>query len=275
MPKHLSLKVRNEPLPSDEPDRGAEQPVYVPATTRILIASDSPILRSALRLLVETRPGLHVSLETTTCPLAVGKVDINGIDAALLDFDLNDSTEPRMRCLRELLEALGGVPGLILTGEPTFEACQFAFQFGVKGLILKNNSQYDLFGAIARVRRGEVWLEGPALAKLFAESFHQKRVEDDNIAKLTKREREIIRIAGRGLTNRQIGQQLCISEATVRHHLSAIFDKLGVATRSALIAFAYCYRLADTPDPEVDWRSWVASGQSVSSVGSSAPVTKR
>ena len=248
--------------------QSVQQPVYVPAPTRILLAGDQPILRSALRLLIEAREGLKVTAEVPNCADMLESIDINGIEIALIDFDLNDSSEPRMRSLRDFLVALSGIPVLILTAQPEFEACQGAFQLGVKGLILKENTQYDLFGAIARVRRGEMWLEGSAIARMFAQSAHQRRkdFEHEKIARLTKREREIIRVAGRGLTNRQIAQQLCISEATVRHHLSAIFDKLGVATRSALIVFAYCYRLADAPTPDVEWVSQIVSTDRVASV---------
>lgn len=266
--EEFSFKVDEENGPmNDNPGSVEPTVVYAPAPTRILLAGDQPILRSALRLLIESRPGLQVDFETANCPSTIGQMNANGIDVALLDFDLSDASEPRLRALQQLLDALSGISVLILTTEPSFDACQRAFQFGVRGLILKENTQYDLFGAIARVRRGETWLEGPALARMFAESLNQKQkgFEEEKIARLTKREREIIRVVGRGLTNRQIGQQLFISEATVRHHLSAIFDKLGVATRSALIVFAYCYRLADQPTPDVDWVAQIASGDRSSS----------
>jgi DNA-binding NarL/FixJ family response regulator len=255
----------------------AESLVFTPASTRILLSGDQPIMRSALRLMIETRPGLQVSFETANSPDDVGRVNAREIDLAVLDFNLNDTSEGRMRLLREIVGALHGAPTLILTTEPMFEACQRAFEYGVKGLLLKENTQYDIFGAIARVRRGEVWLVGPTLAKMFADSLVQKRTgpEDERISRLTKREREIIRVAARGVTNRQIAQQLCISEATVRHHLSAIFDKLGVPTRSALIVFAYCYHLADQPTPDVDWIAQIASGDRAGdSSSSSAPLRR-
>jgi len=257
----------------DEPPR-AETLTFTPASTRILLAGDQPIMRSALRLLIETRPGLQVPFETANSPDELRRVNLQEIDLALLDFNLNDTSEVRLRLLQEILEALQGAPALILTTEPKFEACQRAFEGGVKGLLLKENTQYDIFGAIARVRRGEVWLVGSTLAKMFADSLVQRRAgpEEERISRLTKREREIIRVAARGVTNRQIAQQLCISEATVRHHLSAIFDKLGVPTRSALIVFAYCFHLADQPTPDVDWIAQIATGDRSAS---SSPATHR
>lgn len=251
-----SSNAEGEPAfePPDVPDS------CTPA--RILLTGDSPILRSAVRLLIATRPELLVAFETSNCPTAIGRIDLGTIDIALMDFDLNDTTEQRLLALQELLKALVGVPVLILTADPEVGACQCAFRYGAKGLILKDKTQEELFGAVARVRRGEVWLEGPALARMFTNPSPPRKGRsevEERIARLTKREREIIRVAGHGLTNRQIAQQLSISEATVRHHLYTIFDKLGVATRCTLMVLAYCYCLADPPKPDAEWLSLIRS----------------
>ena len=101
--------------------------------------------------------------------------------------------------------------------------------------------------AVESVAAGKVWLERDLLAETFGESSHARRScsESERIAQLTQREREIIAVAACGLTNRQISQRLNISEATVRHHLSSVFAKLGVANRGELIIFAFRHGLAD------------------------------
>ena len=71
--------------------------------------------------------------------------------------------------------------------------------------------------------------------------------EDEKIARLTEREREVIALVGDGLRNRQICERLVISEATVRHHLTSIFSKLNVADRFELAIYAYRHHLADIP----------------------------
>jgi DNA-binding NarL/FixJ family response regulator len=221
--------------------------------TRIVLCSDQPIVRSALRVLIDRRSTYQVTIETAICPHAVRYVAALGIDVALLDFDLNDCSEERLETLRLLLDITPAAPVLILTADPEPEACHRAFEFGVRGLVLKSKTLDDLFGAIDRIRRGERWLEGPALEKLLGQSSKARKVnpEEARIAQVTKRERQIIEIVACGRTNRQIGQQLFISEATVRHHLYAIFEKLGVSSRGELIVYAYRHNLADRSILEV------------------------
>jgi two-component system nitrate/nitrite response regulator NarL len=149
--------------------------------------------------------------------------------------------------LQALLSTAPAVPVLILTLDPDTEACHVAFRFGVRGIVLKSKRLDDLFGAIDRIRRGETWLEGPALQKLLLQNAKARTVsvEDSRIATLTKREREIVKVVAGGRTNRQVSEELFISDATVRHHLCTIFDKLGVSSRGELIVYAYRNGLAD------------------------------
>jgi len=152
------------------------------------------------------------------------------------------------------LAAAPSVPVLILTTDPDSEACHVAFRLGVRGIVLKGKRLDDLFGAIDRIRRGDTWLEGPALQKLLDQSMRGKKVsaEDGRIAQLTKREREIVKVVAGGKTNRQVSEELFISDATVRHHLCTIFDKLGVSSRGELIVYAYRNGLADRKSLEAN-----------------------
>jgi two-component system, NarL family, nitrate/nitrite response regulator NarL len=213
----------------------------------VILCGDQPIIRSALGLLIGSRSDYRVAIETAICPHALELLVDSGSDVVLLDIDLNDCSEQGLAWLQSLLSAARELPVLILTADPEPEPCRLAFESGARGLILKTRPLEDLFRAIDRIRRGERWLEGPALEKLLSRSSRAARTdpEDTRIAQVTKREREIIQVVASGRTNRQIGQQLFISGATVRHHLSAIFEKLGVSNRGELIVYAFRHRLAD------------------------------
>jgi DNA-binding NarL/FixJ family response regulator len=214
--------------------------------TRVVLCSDQPIMRSALHLLIDTRAQYDVAVETAICSNALRQLDGIGIDVLLLDFDLNDGSVDRLARLQSLLAAGPTVPVLILTLDPDAEACQVAFRLGIRGIVLKSKRLDDLFGAIDRIRRGDTWLEGPALQKLLEQGSRKKAsAEDTRIAMLTKREREIVKVVAGGRTNKQVSEELFISDATVRHHLCTIFDKLGVSSRGELIVYAYRNGIAD------------------------------
>jgi DNA-binding NarL/FixJ family response regulator len=217
------------------------------AAPRVAICGDQPITRGALRALIEKASKYHV-IETAGCATAFALLASVGVEALLVDFDLIDSSAELIGRLRGLLAAAVGLPILILTSEANAEACRAAYESGARGLILKRRTLVDLFGAIERIRRGDIWLEGVALQQILRENGRTKKTPaagEGLIAQLTGREREIVRAVAGGRSNREVGAHLFISEATVRHHLVKIFDKLEVASRAELMVFAYRHELAD------------------------------
>jgi two-component system response regulator NreC len=232
--------------PSEAERARASRDAAEEAPTRVVLCSDHPILRSALHLLIDTRSSYEVAFESAICPNAFRLLDGGDIDVLLLEFDLDDNSRERLAGLEQLLAAAPSLPVLILTTEPDADACHAAFQFGVRGIVLKSKKLDDLFTALDRIRRGETWLEGAALHKLLGQSSKAKvRVEDSRISLLTRREREIVNVVAGGRTNREVSQALFISDVTVRHHLCTIFEKLRVSSRGELIVYAYRNGLAD------------------------------
>jgi two-component system response regulator NreC len=233
--------------PSEAERARAARSATEEAPTRVVLCSDHPILRSALRLLIDTRSSYEVAFESAICPNAFRLLDGGDIDVLLLEFDLDDHSAERLAALERLLTAAPSLPVLILTAEPDADACHAAFQFGVRGIVLKSKKLDDLFTALDRIQRGETWLEGAALHKLLGQSSKVKsvRTEDSRISLLTRREREIVKVVAGGRTNREVSQVLFISDVTVRHHLCTIFDKLRVSSRGELIVYAYRNGLAD------------------------------
>ena len=127
-----------------------------------------------------------------------------------------------------------------------------AVHLGAMGLIWKDSQPAELWNAIEKVYMGAVWLGRVLIADVLSTMTcrDEPQVTDPEAAKLaalTAREREVVGLVGEGLKNQVIAQRLYISEATVRHHITSIFAKLGVADRFELALYAYRHGLAQLP----------------------------
>jgi len=123
---------------------------------------------------------------------------------------------------------------------------------GAMGLVWKDSKPAEFWNAVERVYMGEVWLGRKLMANVLSTMTTRDEPEMTDpeavrLKALTTREREVIGLVGEGLKSRAIAQRLCISEATVRHHLTSIFAKLGVTDRFALALYAYRHGLAQLP----------------------------
>ena len=217
---------------------------------RVLLVDDHAVVRTGLRLLIESRPGLQVVGEAATRPAALTAAAREHPDLILLDLDLGGSSG--LDFLPELLAAAPAARVLILTGLRDAEVHRRAVRLGAMGVVVKDKAAEVLLQAIEKVHAGEVWLERTMMAATLRELTRRGTAtphdpEAAKIATLTAREREVIALVGTGLKNRQIAQRLFISETTVRHHLTAVFAKLGVADRLELVIYAYRHGLATAP----------------------------
>jgi DNA-binding NarL/FixJ family response regulator len=166
----------------------------------------------------------------------------------LYDLVLNghESTD----VLPELLAVAGRARVLVVTGARAPELHRQAIRLGAKGLIFKEDTSDTLLQAIEKVHAGEVWLDPAMITGLLDElspNNKHKDPEEAKIASLSPREREVIALIGEGLRNKEIGKRLFISETTVRHHLTSIFNKLSVSERLELVIYAYRHGLARIP----------------------------
>jgi two-component system, NarL family, nitrate/nitrite response regulator NarL len=212
---------------------------------RILLIGDQPMMRAGLRMLIESRPGLKVVAEADTLA-ASAAASREQTDIIVLDFDQAAGDGPEL--LRELTQTAPDARVLVLTGSHDAEVHRRAVGMGAVGVLLKEHPAEVLIQAIEKVHAGEAWLEGSLVARLLGEITRRRqpaRIGSDEarIASLTAREMEVIALIGEGLRNKQIAKRLFISETTVRHHLTAIFDKLEVADRLELVVYAYRHGL--------------------------------
>jgi two-component system nitrate/nitrite response regulator NarL len=213
---------------------------------RILIIDDQAIVSTGLRLLFESRPRLQVVGEAPKGFDAFSVARDEHPDIILLDIDFGDADG--LDLLPDLLSAAPQARVIILTGMRDPEIHRRAVQLGAMGLVTKDQPAEVLLQAIAKVHAGEVWLDRTLLARVLGEITRGGKAqpvgpEALKIAALTPREREVIALVGQGYRSRQVAGRLCIAEATVRHHLTSIFAKLGVADRLELVIYAYRHGL--------------------------------
>jgi two-component system nitrate/nitrite response regulator NarL len=214
---------------------------------RVLIVDDHVLVRAALRMLLESQPGVVVVGEAGGAGDALSAASREQPDIVLLDLDLGEVNGVDL--LPQLHTAAPKAHVVVLTGVRDVEIHRRAVRMGAMGLVLKEKAAEVLLQAIAKVYAGEVWLDSLLVANVLSEMTRPKFGQPTNpdaikIATLTSREREVIELVGQGLKNQAIADRLCISEATVRHHLTSIFAKLEVDDRLQLAIYAYRHGLA-------------------------------
>ena len=218
-----------------------------------MLVDDHAVVRAGLRMLLESQPGLSVSGEAATHAEALAQAASSQPDIILLDLDLGDDSG--LDLLPALRSAAPDARVILLTGLRDAEQHRRAVRLGAMGLVRKEQAFGVLLTAITKVAAGEAWLDPAMVASVLTELAHARAVgqpdpETATLALLTSREREVIGLICEGLPNKQIGQRMAISETTVRHHLTSIFDKLGVTSRLELVIYAYRQGLNSPPPRE-------------------------
>lgn len=215
---------------------------------RVLIIDDHALVRAALRMLIESQPGVVVAGEASGLEDALRITDREQPDLILLDLDLGDAKG--IDLLPQLHAAAPNTHVVVLTGVRDPQVHRQAVRLGAVGLVLKEKAAEVLLQAIDKVCAGGVWLDTVLIADVLGEMTRPKSKratdpEEVKIASLTAREREVIELVGQGLKNQTIADRLYISEATVRHHLTSIFSKLDVEDRLQLAVYAFRHGLAE------------------------------
>ena len=217
---------------------------------RIIIIDDHAVFLAALRMLIEGQPGMKVVGEARNRAEAIEITRSLQPDIIVLDLVMGD--ENGLDYIKELLAESRGGRVIVLTGALDSKLHQLAIQQGAMGLVLKTKGPETLLKAIEKVHQGEVWVDRVTMGIVLSEMSRLGKEDeptrnDSTVDLITKREREIIKLVAKGFKNKQIADQLHLSDITVRHHLTSIYSKLGVADRFELIVFAYNNSLCDPP----------------------------
>jgi DNA-binding NarL/FixJ family response regulator len=198
---------------------------------RLLIADDHPVVRAGLLALFAAEPGIELRGEAATAEDAVAAVRAGGIDLVLLDLQFGERGLQGVEATR-MLRAIDPAPRvLILTNYDSDADILGAIEAGASGYLLKDAPPEELVAGVRAAASGASAL-APAVASRL------ERRASSTPATLSSREIEVLQLVAAGRSNRDIGHELFLSEATVKSHLVHIFTKLGVNSRTSAVAAA-------------------------------------
>lgn len=212
---------------------------------RLLIADERPIFRESLRILIEFEPGFSVVGHAANISETIRLARDLRPDALL--FAISDA---RVAAALQALETLRPpCPVLLLTGGIERDQLVELLRFGVRGVVTTEASTELLFKSIRCVIANQYWVGHESLSDLV--QYVRQQTADASASRntfgLTCRELQIVAAVAAGRTNKDIAQGFSLSEDTVKHHLSHIFDKVGASNRLELALFAIHHQLVDEP----------------------------
>jgi DNA-binding NarL/FixJ family response regulator len=201
---------------------------------RLLLIDDHGLFREGLSRLLEAEKVFELAGDFASVPEAIGAMYGNHIDVVLLDFDLGEQTGVDFLTLLRAQGFTGRV--LIVTAGLSNLDTLRVMELGAAGIFLKHRSPSDLVSAIRKIVNGETWMDLGSVDALVAAASVPK--EESGPVILNLKERDVLRAVFEGLTNKEIGTKLGISEAYVKALLQQLFNKTGVRSRSQLVRVA-------------------------------------
>jgi len=201
---------------------------------RVLIVDDHTLFRESLSRLLEADTDCKIVGACASVEEALKIVARGQIDLVLLDYDLGE--KPGTQFLEESKRCGFSGPVLMVTGGMADAVMLRALDNGASGVFLKSSPLAELTQAIGRVMKGETWIDSGMVKALLADAH--RRGNEARQESLSARERSVLRCVFEGLSNKEIGQQLGISEGSVKAALQQLFARTGVRTRSQLVRIA-------------------------------------
>lgn len=213
---------------------------------RVLLVDDQPLVRAGLSRILAPEDDMEIVGECSDGDEVEAAVATTAPDIVVMDVRMKhvDGTEATRR-VRSRDDA---PPVLTLTTFDDDEVVAASLAAGASGFILKDARGEDLIAAVRAVATGGAWLD-PSIAGKVIEAYRSTGIpraqQQAKLAELTEREVDVLRLIGRGATNTEIGEQLFISEGTVKSHIGHIFAKLDLRDRAAAIVFAFDHALVE------------------------------
>ncbi|MET8143578.1 response regulator transcription factor [Sphaerisporangium sp. NPDC005288] len=217
---------------------------------RVLLVEDQILIRDSLKVLIDAAPGLAAVGEAGTGAEAVRLARRHRPDVVLMDVRMPDmdGIEATRRICAD--PACSGVLVLILTTFDLDEYVYASLRAGASGFMLKSATAAELLAAIRVVASGEALLAPTVTRRLiteFLQGSHPAQVVR-GLDEVTRREREVLTLIGRGMSNAEIAEHLCLTIGTVKTHVGRLLAKLGARDRAQLVIAAYEGGLITNPD---------------------------
>ena len=201
----------------------------------IMIADDHSLVREGLKSLLELEGDIKVIAEAVDGADCLSKLETVSPDVLLLD--INMPVMNGLDVLKKLKDNRSNVKVLVLTVHNEIEYLMKAVDIGIDGYVLKDSESSELKKAIFTIAEGETYIQPSLIPQL-----NSQRIEKDKdgakIDNLTRRELEVLKLLAVGKYNKEIAEELDISERTVKNHVSNIFKKIDVTDRTQAAVFA-------------------------------------
>ncbi len=210
----------------------SDEPVAEAPPIKIVLADDHAVVRSGLRMLLESEPDFHVVAEAGDVTSAMRYVRAHR--PGVLILDLNMPGEPSLPAIQTVQEVSPDTRVVVLTMQSDPAFAREALRGGAAGYVLKEAADAELVEAVRLAAQGRTYLHPELGAKLAAEPPAREGPPDD----LTEREVEVLRLIALGHTNNEIAGQLYLSVRTVESHRAHIQQKLRLSTRAELVRYA-------------------------------------
>ena len=213
-------------------------------TIRVLVADDQSMVRAGFRMLLSHEQDIEVVAEAGNGHEAVDKAARFGPTVVLMDIRMPELDG--LEATRRIVEADSAARILILTTFDLDEYVYDALRAGASGFVLKDDPPEQLIAAIRTVAAGDALLSPTVTRRVIRQFARMPRpAPPKELDELSEREQEVFRLIARGLSNTEIGQELYISDTTVKTHVTHILQKLDLRDRVQAVVLAYQTGLVD------------------------------
>lgn len=208
-------------------------------TVRVVVAEDQALVRAGFVTILGTDPGIEVVADVEDGERAVAAVRRERPDVALLDVRM--PVLDGLSATRRIVQEVPGTRVLVLTTFGDDEVVLEALRSGADGFLLKDTRPEELLAAVHAVAAGQARLDPGVTAGVVAQLRRSGRLprNPERLESLTPREREVLALLARGLSNTEVAAELFVSPGTVKTHVAAVLAKLGVRDRLQAVVVAY------------------------------------
>ena len=213
-----------------------------PAPIRVLIVDDHSVVRMGLKMFFDHQPDIDVVGEAADGSEGVAMARRLEPDVVLMDLLM-----PTMDGVTAISRIKAEKPEIEIVTMTSFieeEKVTAALEAGASGYLLKDAEAEEVARAVREAFAGEVHLD-PAVTRLLARRMREKKAEPEPVEPLTDREKDVLRLLGHGMSNKEIAGTLFISEGTARTYVSNILGKLGLASRTQAALYAVEHKLGE------------------------------